>query len=447
MHCNGLDHRISRRRLLLDAANATSFLTFVKRGVGQETASNVKPRGTARACIYINLDGAPSQLDTFDPKDGPWNPPDADIGQFGPGFFLSRRLFPNLSRMTSDLLLLHSMNSWELIHERGQFYTQTIHPQNPAFVLESPHIGSVLAWEKGAPGPLPPFMALNSSNAMPGAKFLGGTYEPFLAPAVAGGFGNLQHNYFGNTSQSRFEERYRFLEELDAELRQNPYSQTIANQTEFYKAAKQMMYNPRIVPAFQFTNEENQRYGNTSFGRACLVSRNVIQAEAGTSFINIHSGGWDTHQSMFDANYRPNMYTLVNELDAGVGNLVQDLKQSGHLDSTIIAITGEFGRTPGELNARGGRDHHRLAMPGCLIGGGVKGGRVIGATDEEGSGVLEPGWSQKRPIYPEDLAATIYSAMGVDWTKAFTNTPSGRRFEYVPDAARGRFTAVDEVFG
>lgn len=447
MHCQGLDHRISRRRLLLDAANAVSFLSFVKRGDGQQTSANAKPRGTARACIYINLDGAPSQLDTFDPKDGPWNPPDADIGQFGRGFLLSRRLFPHLSTMTSDLLLLHSMNSWELIHERGQFYTQTIHPQNPAFVLESPHIGSVLAWEKGAPGPLPPFMALNSSNAMPGAKFLGGTYEPFLAPAAAGGFGNLEHNYFGNNSLPRFEEKYRFLEELDAELRQNPYSQTIANQTEFYRAAKQMMYNPRIVPAFQFSNEENQRYGNTSFGRACLVSRNVIRADAGTSFINIHSGGWDTHQSMFDTNYRPNMYTLVNELDAGVGNLVSDLKQSGHLDSTIIVITGEFGRTPGELNARGGRDHHRLAMPGCLIGGGVKGGRVIGATDEEGSGVLEPGWSQNRPIYPEDLAATIYSAMGVDWTKAFTNTPSGRKFEYVPDAGIGRFTAVDEVFG
>jgi hypothetical protein len=86
-------------------------------------------------------------------------------------------------------------------------------------------------------------------------------------------------------------------------------------------------------------------------------------------------------------------------------------------------------------------------MPACLIGGGVKGGRAIGETDDDGAVVLEPGWSQKRPIYPEDLAATIYSAMGVNWTKAFTNTPSGRMFEYIPDAAKGRFTAVDEVFG
>ncbi|MBI3679712.1 MAG: DUF1501 domain-containing protein [Acidobacteria bacterium] len=447
MHCNGLDHLISRRRMLLDTANALAFLTFARRGDGQVSSSNARPRGTAQACIFINLDGAPSQLDTFDPKDGPWNPADADIQQLGRGFLLSRTLFPNLSRMPGELVLLHSMNSWELIHERGQFYTQTTHPQNPAFVLESPHIGSVLAYEKGAPGPLPPFVALNSANSMPGAKFLGGTFEPFLAPAVAGGFGNLQHNYYGNNSQTRFEEKYKFLEDLDTGLRQNPYSQPISDQAEYYTAAKRMMYNPRIIPVFQFNNEENLRYGNSALGRACLVARNVIQAQAGTSFINIHAGGWDTHQSMYDINYRPNMYSLVSELDAGVGNLALDLKQSGHLASTLIVIVGEFGRTPGELNGRGGRDHHRLSMAACLIGGGVKGGQVIGQTDAVGGEVTDPGWSQDRPIYPEDLASTIYSAMGVDWTKAFTNTPSGRRFEYVPDAYKGRFTAVEEVFG
>jgi hypothetical protein len=344
-------------------------------------------------------------------------------------------------------LFLHSVNSWELIHERGQFYTQTIHPQNPAFVLESPHIGSVLAWEKGAPGPLPPFIALNSPNSMPGSKFLGGAYDPFLAPAVAGGFGNLQHNYFGAQSPQRFEEKYKLLEELDGSLRQNPYNQFIADQGELYAASKRLMYNPQIVPVFQFSNDDNNRYGNSAFGRACIVARNTVQAKAGVSFINLHSGGWDTHQSMYDTAYRPNMYSLCNELDAGVGNLAQDLKDSGDLASTLIVIISEFGRTPGELNGRGGRDHHRLAMSVCMLGGGVKGGRAIGQTDGEASEVITPGWREDRPIYLEDIAATIYSAMGVDWTKGFSNTPSGRRFEYVGDASRGRFTAIDEVFG
>src|SRR5215510_2771572 len=325
MHCNGRDHLLSRRRLLFNSANALAFLSFVRRGDGQQTSGNVKPRNTAKATILVNLDGAASQLDTFDPKDGPWNAADADIRQYGPGFLLSRTLFPSLSTLTGDIALLHSVNSWELIHERGQFYTQTIHPQNPAFVLESPHIGSVLAWEKGAPGPLPPFIALNSPNSMPGSKFLGAAYDPFLAPSVAGGFGNLQHNFYGNTSAQRFEEKYQFLEAIDAPLRNDPYQLAIANQTELYGAAKRLMYNPRIIPVFQFSNDDNFRYGNSAFGRACIVARNCIQAKAGVSFINIHSGGWDTHQSMYDGAYRPNMYSLCNELDAGVGNLVADL--------------------------------------------------------------------------------------------------------------------------
>lgn len=447
MHCNGIDHIISRRRMLFNSANALGFLTFARRGVGQETSLNIKPRGTAKACILINLDGAASHLDTFDPKDGPWNPPDANIQQFGPGFLLSQTLFPTLARIPNELVFLHSMNSWELIHERGQFYTQTIHPQNPAFVLESPHIGAVLAWEKGAPGPLPPFLALNSPNSMPGSRFLGGAYDPFIAPSVAGGFGNLQHNFYGPQSQQRFEEKYKLLEEMDASLRQNPYNQIIASQADVYAASKRLMYNPKIVPVFQFSSDDNNKYGNSAFGRACIVARNAIQAQAGVSFINIHSGGWDTHNSMYDAAYRPNMYSLCNELDSGVGSLALDLKQAGLLSSTLIVIVSEFGRTPGDLNGRGGRDHHKLAMSACMIGGGIKGGQAIGQTDSQGAGVDTPGWSQDRPIYLEDLAATIYSAMGVDWTKAFTNTPSGRKFEYVGDAIKGRFTSVDEVFG
>ena len=107
----------------------------------------------------------------------------------------------------------------------------------------------------------------------------------------------------------------------------------------------------------------------------------------------------------------------------------------------------EFGRTPGPLNARGGRDHHRDAMSVVMIGGGVRGGKVIGATDSNGERIIEPGWSQKRPIVVEDIVATVYSALGIDWTKSMLDTPSGRKFEYVPYAERGQYTAIEEVFG
>ena len=100
----------------------------------------------------------------------------------------------------------------------------------------------------------------------------------------------------------------------------------------------------------------------------------------------------------------------------------------------------------GHANAQGGRDHHQDAMSVVMIGGGVGGGRVIGATDSIGAYVTDPGWSAQRPIVMEDIASTIYSALGIDWTKSLLNTPSGRKFEYVPSASRGLYKPIDEVF-
>src|SRR4029077_19742655 len=117
------------------------------------------------------------------------------------------------------------------------------------------------------------------------------------------------------------------------------------------------------------------------------------------------------------------------------------------LQNTMIVLIGEFGRTPGVLNAQGGRDHWKDAMSICVAGGGVKGGRALGLTTGQGEAVSDPGWSGNRPIFIEDIASTIYSGLGIDWTKRISDTPSGRVFEYGGQAAIGNFTAVDEVFG
>jgi len=157
--CNHPEHRISRRKLLFGAAQAGAFLSLAPKGEAQ-TAGNSTPRGSARTCIFITMSGAPSHTDTWDPKDGPWNPPDIRLQQYSGGVVLSRTLFPNLSQLTNDLLMVHSVTGWELAHDRGQFYTQTAHPSNPAFVAESPHIGAVVSYELGKRGPLPPFRLL-----------------------------------------------------------------------------------------------------------------------------------------------------------------------------------------------------------------------------------------------------------------------------------------------
>jgi len=438
---------LTRREWLKQVASWSAFMTLGRSGEAQVTvspAANV--RGTARACIFINLAGAPSHLDTFDPKDGPWNPADADLRQYSGGIVLSNTLFPLLSRITNDLLILRSVSSWEAEHTRGQFYLQTAHPANPAFIAETPHIGAVVALEKNTDSPLPPFLTLNSFSNQ-GATFLGGAFQPMAAPANAGGLATLEHNFFGSQSRQRFEERYRLLEELEAPLRAAPFDRRMADHADFYASAKQLMYDPAISNVFRFSGDDAGRYGNTNFARSCLVARNAIQAESGTVFVNVTQQGWDTHQNMFDRRYTPNIYQLTNELDRAVGALVEDLKASGNFAETMIVIMGEFGRTPGALNARGGRDHHKHAMSVAMLGGGVRGGRAIGATDREGDRVTDPGWRGQRPIVMEDLAATIYSALGINWTKSITDTPSGRKFEYVPYADLGAYFPVEEVFG
>ena len=198
------------RRNLLRAAVPSALLG----GPLVAQALNVTPRRTARTCILVNLNGGASHVDTFDVKDGPWLPPDFNAQQAAPNIVLSKTLFPGLSGIGRDLCILRSVQSWEAAHDRGQFYLQTAHSSNPAFVGETPHMGAIVALEKGAAGLVPPFLALNVQT-LQGAKFLGGLFEPMIAPLNANGIATLQHNYFGAQSQSRFETRYAALRAID----------------------------------------------------------------------------------------------------------------------------------------------------------------------------------------------------------------------------------------
>jgi len=435
---------VTRRHFLFGAA--TGGLLRVR--ADAETATSrtaARPRGSARACIFINLNGGPSHLDTFDPKDGPWNPADIDLAQHPGGLILSQKLFPKLSTMTGDMLALRSCSVWEAAHERAQFYIQTVHSQNPALAAEIPHIGAVVAYEKGSNGLLPPFLSFNQSS-LQGATFLGGPNMPMMPPATRTGLTTLSHNFFGAGSQQRFEDRFRLLQDLDEPLRQNPYNEVMAAYAGYYSRAKSMMYQDSVDAVFKFSVDDENRYGANSTGRSLLVARNAVQARNGVVFINVTQGGWDTHVGQFDRSQSANNYALSNDLDRAVGSLVEDLKASGDLSQTLIVMMGEFGRTPGVLNSRAGRDHYRPVMSVAMLGGGVRGGRVIGSSDSTGAAITDPGWSGNRAIYPEDVAATIYSALGIDWTKTIDDTPSSRRFYYINGAGDDGFRPVEEVF-
>jgi len=440
---------VTRRHLLFGSALAGASAGYLKAHPDAEVTTTSAPlRNTAKACIFINLNGGASHLDMFTPQDGPWNPRDADIRSYTGGARLSNRFYPNLSKLTGEMLLLRSVATWENAHERGQYYLQTAHSQNPAFASETPHIGAVMAREQNANGVLPPFMSFNHAS-LQGATFLGGRYQPFLPPVDNNGIPTLVHNHFGSAEESRvrFEQRFELLETLDAPLRSGPYNLDMADYASFYSQARNMMYNTPVGRVFQFTQEEEQQYGTGTFARSLIVARNAIRARNGVTFINVTSEGWDTHNDMFDPGNPTNFLRPAASLDRGLAALITDLKASGDLATTMIVVMGEFGRTPGNLNTRAGRDHHKDAMCAAIIGGGAKGGRALGDTDNTGTNITDPGWSGNRPIYPEDLAATIYSALGVDYTKNLLDAPSGRRFQLVPGAAEGHYRPVEEVWG
>jgi len=202
------------------------------------------------------------------------------------------------------------------------------------------------------------------------------------------------------------------------------------------------MYNGDVDRIFTFDQNEKNRYGNTGFGNACIAARNMLRVGSGVRFVQITQGDWDQHENI----YTPNAGHLAisKTFDNAVSTLLSDLESDGSLGETLVVALGEFGRVPGPLNSGAGRDHY-AQQSALLAGGGMARGRIIGSTDKNGAATLEPGWSRNRDVRPEDIEATIYSALGIDYTKRLED-PSGRGFEYVPFSDRDQYGPVTELW-
>ena len=228
--------------------------------------------------------------------------------------------------------------------------------------------------------------------------------------------------------------------------------------TKFYEGAYRLLDTPGTSTVFRINEEDHKRYGETPSGDACVIARNLVKANAGTRFICIGQGGWDLHGNAWKKDDKGKLVAADSaqrkcclEMDSALAALLDDLASARGgdgrtlLEKTFVVCMGEFGRTPGVLNPRAGRGHHRWAHTALFAGGGVMGGKIIGATDEIANRVVRSDWHIKRSIYPEDVLATIYSAMGIDWTKAIKETPSGRVFDYIDDASPVGYMAFDEI--
>lgn len=401
----------------------------------------VTPIGRAKNCIFILLTGAPSHTDTFDLKEGAWTPSFFNPTSYGEIRF-AQGLMPKLAAQMDSLTFVRSVRAWATAHGLAQTWVQI--GRNPVSGLSkiAPHIGSVVSLELGPSSPdhtLPAFVSLNTGGG-PGEGYLAPDNAPFYVSPNGGGLGNTTHS--GGVDV--FNRRYGIKLDVDAELEgQNTLGVSIDDAFKANLAARKLMYNGAVDSIFNFDQTTRNNYGNTSFGNACVVARNLLRANMGTRFVQISFGSWDHHVNIYAPNN--NLQSMTRQFDNGLGQLIADMKQDGTLDQTLIVALGEFGRTVGPLNTTGGRDHHPQ-QSALFAGAGIRGRRAVGSTDNLGAAIVDPGWSRDREVRPEDIEATIYSALGIDWTTVRRDDPFNRGFEYVPSSDQDLYGPIHELW-
>ncbi|MBM3810824.1 MAG: DUF1501 domain-containing protein [Acidimicrobiia bacterium] len=434
---------LTRRNFFRHASGAVGGY-FLLPELNTETIARAQPTlmGTAKNCIFILMRGGPSHIDTFDLKEGSWTPRELEPTTFG-NIRWPRGLMPKLADQMDSIALVRSVKAWALVHGLAQVWAQI--GRNPVAGSSkiAPHIGSVAAIELSGQqqdATLPAFVSLNVTSGI-GQGYLPPENAPFFSVPNGSGLGNSRHN----DGNARYDRRYGLLLEMDSPLRSSPELGAAPYQTGTYNlAARKLVYNSKVDEIFTFDAQERTRYGTTNFGNSCIAARNMLRARSGARFIQITTTDWDHHDNIWGSPTTGH-YLRAREFDPALAALIEDLKSDGLLNETLIVAMGEFGRTVGNLTATRGRDH--LAQQAVLFaGGGIRGGRVLGSSNAAGNGTAEPGWSGSRDIRAEDIEATMYSALGIDWTTIRRDDPLGRGFEYVPGGAAGIYKPIHELW-
>ncbi len=436
---------LSRRGLFRSAAGLAGafLLPGLNQGVAQSLSAS--PKGTAKNLIFILMSGGPSQVDTFDLKMLDGVSPLELAPERIDGIHWPVGLFPKLVQHLPSIAIVRSMRAWALVHETGQRWVQIGRNPQGSEGSVAPHIGSIIAREKEkerrASDAFPPFLALDVSEAA-GNGYFSARYAPFKYKPAAAGVPDTTHR----DGEASFSMRLKALSGLDESLRSadSPLGTAGPDLAEFYNAATKMMNNPIVDRPFRVGAEDRARYGSTAFGDACLVAKQTLAASQGTRAIMIRLGGWDSHSNIYGATTPTSIFGAGKTFDNALAGLLGDLKSEGLLDETLVVAGGEFGRTTGPLTGAGGRDHH-LQQSFLLMGGGVRGGRALGATDATGDYSVEYGWSRERDVRVEDIEATIYSALGIDWTTVLNDSPVGR-FPYIPHSDKDLYGPIHELW-
>lgn len=384
-------------------------------------------------CIMIWLDGGPSHYETFDPK------PDvpAEIrGVFKtvptcvPGVHFSEPV-AKLAGVFDKFTVVRSICHKDPNHGGGNHYMVTGAPTPVpvgcgAYVTFHPSMGSMVSYDRGVRGGLPAYMAMPGNTRSGGPNFLGGQHAPFIIP------GSPNSDSFRvkdvvlpkEIAEDRMKSRRDLRAALDRMKRSNDKAveDPAVEFDRFYEQGFDLVSSARAQAAFDIQREDpkiRERYGRNEMGQRFLLARRLV--EVGVSWVTVNWGGWDHHGDLARA-YKGDQ---LKNLDQGVSALLTDLHERGLLESTLVLVLGEFGRTP-KINPGGGRDHWPHAMSVLMAGAGIPGGQIVGATDARG-------YHASENVYrPEDFAASIYTKLGIDPHQKLQTT-AGRPVHLVND--------------
>jgi hypothetical protein len=387
-----------------------------------ETAPVADKPAPAKSIIHIYLPGGMAHQDSFDPK------PLAPIeyrGELGviktklDGVFFNE-LLKNTANIADKIAVCRSMTHGEAAHERGTHNMFTGYRPSPALVF--PSMGSVVSHEFGPRNNLPPYVCVPSQpTTYAGSGYLSSAYAPFSlgADPAAGNFNVQDLTLPGGVDDKRFTARRSMLDAVNDHFDSKEKADGLAAMDTFYQRAYSLISSAKAREAFNINAEApalRDEYGRNAAGQRMLMAKRLVAA--GVRFVSLSYGGWDMHTGIKDG-----MRGQLPVFDQAFAALIRDLDRSGLLDSTLVMVSSEFGRTP-KINPNAGRDHWPKVFSIVLAGGGIKKGFIYGKSD---STATEP---EEDALTVEDMAMTVYKQIGIDGTKKLMS-PGDRPIDLV----------------
>ncbi len=419
-------HRVPSRRTFLQVGAATGLGLTLDGFLRNQARADLKhyetKEGKAKSVIHIFLPGGSAHQDSWDPKP---NAPIEYRGEMGviktklEGVFFNEHL-KKTAEIADKLAICRSMTHGEAAHERGTHNMFTGYRPSPA--LQYPSFGSVVSHEFGVRNNLPPYVCVPSvPTTYAGSGYLSSKFAPFAlgADPANGNFTVQDLALPGGVDDKRFTTRKNMLSAVNDHFATKEKSDNIAAMDTFYQQAYSLISSPKAKEAFNINAEDaklRDAYGRNAAGQRMLMARRLV--EAGVRFVSLTYGGWDMHTAI-----KQGMGGQLPVFDQAFATLITDLGQRGLLDSTLVMVSSEFGRTP-KINATAGRDHWPKVFSVVLAGGGIKKGVVYGTSDATAT---EP---EDDPLTVEDLSTTVYQCLGINADKELM-APGNRPIEIV----------------